>query len=114
MKTKREIATNKRVNGPSEVFGEMVKLSYPHIELYHSDLYVDAITLKELFEDRVHNQPITFIYAAKKTGTHLWSEEYCNSHWIGSTCPETAFRFEIRKRADYPDFEMSITELEID
>jgi hypothetical protein len=54
----------------SMLFGELVKLVTPIVKRYHSDLYHDALWIKDNVEG-----PITFQYGVSKNGTHIGTDQ---------------------------------------
>jgi hypothetical protein len=53
----------------AKVFGELVKLAAPRMEAYQSDLYHDAVFLRDYFDE-----PMTFFYSFDTHGTTLGTE----------------------------------------
>lgn len=52
----------------SYVFGEIVKRAFPHIEIYHSDLYHVAVALGRVFADNTSIRDFRFTVIAEPGG----------------------------------------------
>lgn len=70
-------------NQPQSLFGELVKLTMPHIKRFHSDLYWDAAFIAANF---VPGGTIYFGVAEHGFGTHISTEkglidDYCARLW---------------------------------
>ena len=79
---------------PQRLFGELVKLARPVVREFESDLYIDALWVREHVLDE-HSAPLEFWYTVRHSGTHIGQGEAGLRSVLGVFTDSIAYRLRL-------------------